>query len=139
MVTNRIGHSDSPPNVIRTILSLGGVLVSVLAIFLLRERSISLFAVGSGPYFSTEFSYQLASLSVAVLLLGVLFVFDRDTFQEFAGIGSLDAPVEPEPRIGLHPTKGEGWKQVGFTFAAITRRYGTDRLGDPVSPRRWFA
>lgn len=119
MVANRIRHADSPPDLVRTVLSLGGVLVSVFAIFLLRERSISLFPVGPGRYYTAEFSYQLVSLAVAFLLIGLLFVIDRETLREFFGIGNLDAPVEPEPWIGLHPEKGEGWKQVGLTFATI--------------------
>ncbi|MFZ2781940.1 MAG: CPBP family intramembrane glutamic endopeptidase [Rectinemataceae bacterium] len=71
------------------------------------------------PFISSILTYQLTTLLLAIVLIGLLFVAKNDSAKKYLSFGIINSKVEPEKYIGLHPKKNENWLHIGINFALI--------------------
>lgn len=103
-------------------IAAGGVFTVFLAagaLLVFRRTDEALLAVSNRAFLNAEASYQLSALSVTIILLGVLALLSRSNLRSYFRVGKINAPVEPEPSIGLRPDEDETWLQVGLNFTVI--------------------
>jgi len=112
------GPTDASESPTRAVGGLVGVAGAIAALFVLRSVAVPV-AASPNPAVNAELGYQLASLAVALTLVGVLWMVTPQSVRRYAGLGDLAAPVVPVPAIRLTPDADETWRSVGATFTVV--------------------
>ena len=75
------------------------------------------FSMTGNAFVDGKLKYQFVTLTVAFLLLAVVFLFERKNGKMFYRAGKLDAPAEPMRWLGIK--SGDTWKGVGINFVVV--------------------
>ncbi len=74
---------------------------------------------GLSEAINKQILYQSITLLGAIILVTVLRVTKKQTFQRYFSKGDISAEILPEPLIGLKPKPNENWLHIGRNFAII--------------------
>lgn len=70
----------------------------------------------ANDYLDVELKYQIITLILACLTIGLVFWVVPDSFQRYFSFGVIAAPAVPVPAIGLID---QNWLQLGIQFAIV--------------------
>jgi len=73
----------------------------------------------TNAYLDVELTYQIVTLLLAFLTLGLVFLVTPTSFQKYFSIGNISAPVVPVPAVGINPAPNETWLHIGLNFAVV--------------------
>ena len=99
------------------LLGLAGVSYMLLISYLLREDYLPTVGFTAFELLNLLFTMQVLVLPVSFLVLGLMYLYDRDRFRKFFRKGDLSAPARPLQFLGI--TEKSSWKQLGPTLALI--------------------
>lgn len=94
------------------------VIASFLLLWLGRNPFLNL-VMSDNDVLNHYFNYELATLPIALVTLGLIYLLAHDLKLSLFSLSKVDAPVEPTPLLGIREPGKERWKSVGLSIGLI--------------------
>jgi uncharacterized protein len=93
---------------------------AVLLIFLKHNLpSLIILGLPGQIELENELAYQLTTLILALLIIGISFVLNPSGFRSFFKVGQINAKIQLVKYLGINPKPNENWFHLGRNFLII--------------------